>query len=320
MSGRRRFMKQEETSTYYDLPALKPTHWDWKVSGYIFAAGLSGGAQLLATLAPLRLGRRGESIQRNGRYLALAGALVSAPLLIADLQTPKRWYNMLRIFRRTSPMSFGSYILSSFGFFSGLAALGQFLADRGHRLGAGMAHLAQVPAAAIGAFMSCYTGSLLSATSTPLWAAAPRLLAARLAASSMAVGAAALSLGEEAGGRNENSRRLDAFAGVATGISLALSLLSKRHYRREGLDAPLQEGPAAACERGALLLGHGVPLACYAFNLLSGRRSSTASLVASLSVIAGGYLTREALLRAGNASAERPRDYFRFARRRHTRG
>ncbi len=37
--------------TYYDRPALKPSLYGWKVSGYIFVGGLGGSAQILATLA-----------------------------------------------------------------------------------------------------------------------------------------------------------------------------------------------------------------------------------------------------------------------------
>src|SRR5699024_1609157 len=140
--------------------------------------------------------REGLSIRRKGRYHSLLSALVSAPLLIWDLQTPRRVYHVLRSFRVTSPLSFGSYRLSGFGVVSWFTAVGQWTADRRVRLGGHLAHLAQWPAALMGAGMSCYTGALLSATSNPLWAAAPRLLAARLAASSLAMGAASLSLGE----------------------------------------------------------------------------------------------------------------------------
>jgi hypothetical protein len=47
--------------------------------------------------------------------LALAGAVVGAPLLIIDLKAPGRFYNMLRIYRTSSPMSFGSFILMEAG-------------------------------------------------------------------------------------------------------------------------------------------------------------------------------------------------------------
>lgn len=302
---------RSEPATYYGQPALKAPHWDWRVSCYIFVAGLSGGAQLLATLA----GEAG-GVRRNGRYLGFLGSLVCAPLLIWDLQTPKRFYNMLRIFRASSPMSFGSYILTGFGLFGGLTAFGQFLHGRGLALGGRVAGLLQWPAAAFGAGMSCYAGALLSATSTPLWAAAPRLLAARLAASSLAAGAAVLSLGEQREGEEGEGRRrgLDRIACLATGVGLGFSLLLKRCWRRRGVAGAVESGPVAQLERGALVLGHAVPLACYAAQRLSGRRSETLSVVGGLSILVGGYLMREALLQGGAASARRPRDYFRFAR------
>ncbi|HLS68525.1 MAG TPA: NrfD/PsrC family molybdoenzyme membrane anchor subunit [Kiloniellales bacterium] len=307
--------RKRDIPTYHDLPALNTPHWDWRVSAYIFAAGLGGATQLLSTATELLPHREGLSIRRKGRYLSLLSALVSAPLLIWDLQTPRRFYNMLRIFRITSPMSFGSYLLSGFGVFSGLTAVGQWTADHGFRPGGRLAQLAQWPAALMGAGMSCYTGALLSATSNPLWAAAPRLLAARLAASSLAMGAASLSLGERLTGKRRSSRRLDAVAALASTAGLLFSLLSSRTYRQRGVEGALEEKDIAKQEQAALVLSHGIPLACYAIDRLAGRRSDTLSIIASLSVVAGGYVTRDALLKGGRRSSQRPRDYFSFAGR-----
>ena len=91
--------------TYYGLASVKPSPFDWKIATYVYVAGLAGSSQIIATLAD-RLGdERDESIVRNGRAVAFAGALIGAPLLIVDLKTPERFYNMLRIFRTSSPMS-----------------------------------------------------------------------------------------------------------------------------------------------------------------------------------------------------------------------
>ena len=60
-----------------------------------------------------------------------AGSVVGAALLIIDLHTPTRFYNMLRIFRPTSPMSIGSYVLTSFGALSALLAAAQLRHDLG---------------------------------------------------------------------------------------------------------------------------------------------------------------------------------------------
>src|SRR3546814_5313663 len=116
------------------MPPLKPSPWDWTVSGYIFLAGLSGAAQALAYIGQ-RIDRAAYSgVRRTARAMATAGSAAGAVLLIIDLRTPRRWYNMLRIFRPTSPMSFGSYILTAFGGFSALTLLGELVEGRG-RLG-----------------------------------------------------------------------------------------------------------------------------------------------------------------------------------------
>ncbi|HET6466773.1 MAG TPA: NrfD/PsrC family molybdoenzyme membrane anchor subunit [Geminicoccaceae bacterium] len=306
--------------TYYGQPALKPAPWDWMVAAYIFVGGIAGAAQIIATLADLGGGGRVRGMVRRGRYLALAGSIAGAPLLIADLKTPHRWYNMLRIFRRTSPMSSGSYVLTGFGLFSALTAGGQYLADRtGRPLPRRLARATQVPAAFAGAGMGTYTAALLSATSTPLWAAAPRLLAARFGSSAVATGAAALSLGERVAGDGdpETARTLDKVAMAATAADLAFSLASEREYRAEGVDGPLRDTAWGAVDKvGAIAIGTAVPLACYALSLRSRdrRRARGLSIAASLAVLAGGMMLRQAVLHAGMDSARRPDDYFRLAR------
>ncbi len=301
--------------TYYGRPALKPSPWTWEVAAYIFLAGLAGSAQIIATAADLLGGRRARSIVRNGRHLAVAGAVLGAPLLISDLKTPRRWYNMLRIFRPTSPMSIGSYILTVFGGASALTAAGQLLDERGGREGSGLlAQVAQIPAALAGAGMSTYTGALLAATSTPMWAAEPGLLAARFACSAMATGAAALSLSEQID-EPENSRVLDQVALTATAAELAVSVVSERRQRARGVGRPLRQGGwGAANTIGAIALGAGVPLACYGLNQVRKRRSPGLSIAASLAVLAGGMIMRQAVLHAGQDSARRPDEYFRMTR------
>ena len=69
--------------------------------------------------------RRPESTAdtvRRGRYLSLLAPMIGSVLLIWDLHTPQRFYNMLRIAKRTSPMSIGTWILMSFTGFAGVSA------------------------------------------------------------------------------------------------------------------------------------------------------------------------------------------------------
>src|SRR5690606_2641364 len=100
---------------YYGLPALKASHWRWMVAIYIFIAGLAGSLQALALLwLATADGPELPSLVGHARYIALLCAVAGGALLIADLKTPRRWYQMLRIFRGTSPMSIGSYVLVGF--------------------------------------------------------------------------------------------------------------------------------------------------------------------------------------------------------------
>ncbi|MBV8612990.1 MAG: polysulfide reductase NrfD, partial [Acetobacteraceae bacterium] len=110
-------------TTYYGREQVKAAPFNnWLVGGYIFLAGLSGGAMLLSTLLDLARGRDAGGAVARGRYLSLLAPTLGAAMLVGDLHTPKRFYNMLRLFKATSPMSIGSWILVFFGVFSTLTA------------------------------------------------------------------------------------------------------------------------------------------------------------------------------------------------------
>jgi formate-dependent nitrite reductase membrane component NrfD len=297
--------------TYYGQPAVKQAPFEWMSAVYLFASGLAGGAQLIATLIRRFGAPRLQPVVRNGRYLALAGAATGPLLLITDLKTPRRWYNMLRIFRKTSPMSLGSYLLTSFGVSSLLAAWDETRA-RGPSgsEGARATRIIDIPAAMSAAGLSTYTGALLASTSTPLWSTAPRLLAARFASSAFATGAAALSLAEHASGRYASSATLDLIAAVATAAHVSVSLASERAYAQAGVAAPLRTGRAGAANKASLVLGGALPLICYAAIALGARPARKLSMFGAIGILAGGLLMRFAYHEGGKVSATRPRDYF----------
>ena len=122
----------EQGVTYYGLPSVKPSLCGGLVSGYMFVAGVGRSVQIIASAADLVGDPALAPIARNGRYIALGTTVLGGPLLIIDLHTPQRWYNMLRIFRKTSPMSIGTWVLMSFGSLSVALAAAQFAAERGH--------------------------------------------------------------------------------------------------------------------------------------------------------------------------------------------
>lgn len=306
--------------TYYGLPSIKPSLWGGLVSGYMFVAGVGGSAQIIATAADFVGDCALAPIIRNGRYIALGATVLGGPLLIVDLHTPQRWYNMLRIFRKTSPMSIGTWVLMSFGSLSAALAAAQFAADTGHspsRTMQTVIKLLEVPAALTGMAMSTYTGALLSATSTPLWAAAPRRIAAAFGASAMASGAAALTIaGQGRSASDEASRVLNRIALAASAVELFLLWSLRRRFREQGLDGALTEtGWGLAYDFGVMALGAGVPTLHHMESVIRPERAPRRALTISLAVLTGGFLLRHVLLRAGNTSAKRPKDYFRLTGR-----
>ncbi|HEU0168110.1 MAG TPA: NrfD/PsrC family molybdoenzyme membrane anchor subunit [Chloroflexota bacterium] len=302
--------------TYYERPALKPSHYGWLITSYLFVGGVAGASQIIAAIADMFGGADDRGVVRGGRYLALLGALLSPVFLIRDLHTPKRFYNMMRIFRPTSPMSIGSWTLAAFGTFSGLAAAGQLLHDlTGSALARWLARLAGVPAAGAGVLMSCYTGSLLSATSVPLWSSVWRLLPPLFGSSAMSTGSAATSLALQATGASEQTHvSMERIALAASAAELALTLACDRKWSASKLDEPLKSDPKLATAYRVGVLGFGVlmPLAIHALHVLTGKRWAWLSHLADASALAGGFTQRAVLTFAGNRSAERPRDYFRI--------
>jgi protein NrfD len=289
--------------SYYGRRQLKPAPFNRVLVGtYVFLAGLSGGTQLLATTLDLARGRAAGNAVRRGRYLSLLAPVLGSLCLILDLHTPRRFYNMLRVFKPTSPMSIGSWILLTFGGFSAVTAGAQFVANRVPGLGwlSRLTRVGALPAAVAGLGMGSYTASLLAATSTPLWAAAPKRLAVLFGASSVASAAAAMGLGE----RNARvGRDLDSVAVAALAVELAATLASADSYRRLDSDAMAGETLGAALPLG-LLLGSLV-LARGRFRWLSN--------AASLAVLAGSFAMRVRVLAEGDRSACRPDVTMRFA-------
>jgi protein NrfD len=303
--------------TYYGMPALKPSHYRWPIAAYFFVGGLSSAAQFIATVLDLLGGEEDRSLVRSGRYLAFLGSLVSPFLLIVDLETPQRWYNMLRIYRQTSPMSIGSWALTTFGTFSGFVALGQMLEDLfGWAVGHFMARLFSLPAAMAGAIVSLYTGTLLAATNIPFWTNAFPFLSSLFASSAASTATAALTL--TTGERNTPEsarRRLSWFALIAGSAELLFATLVESRWRRRQAAAPVQHQPLEPAWRfGVLGLGIVGPLVVHATEVLGTRQSRRVSVLAAIAMLVGGFILRVVFIFGGNESARRPGDYFRSTR------
>ena len=302
--------------TYYGLQALKNGPYGWLVTTYFFVGGVASAAQFLATVVDYFGKMEDRVIVRAGRYIALLGALISPFLLIADLHTPQRWYNMLRIFRPTSSMSIGSWSLISFGTLSGFVAVGQALEDLfGSTFGRWLARLTSLPAAVAGGVVAIYTGTLLASTNIPLWTTAHPFLSSLFATSAASTASAALSLAANAENAGEDTRRrLTWFALIAGAAELLLMAIIGRRWRKAGVAAPVSRptiGPVWA------LGAHGVgvigPLAVHAYEMSSHSNRKLNSLAAVATLI-GGFMLRAVFIFGGKRSGERPQDYFQVTK------
>jgi Polysulphide reductase, NrfD len=276
-----------EFRSYYGRPILKAPVWSDEVPAYYFAGGLAGASASLALGARLT----GNHRLASGALTASAvGILASLPLLVSDLGRPERFHHMLRVFKPTSPMNLGSWLLSAVG----PAAVGAAVADRLGilpRLG----RAAEVVAGVLGPALATYTGVLVADTAVPVWHEAgdhlPLVFAAGAAASAGAA-ATLLTPAADAG----PARRLAVGGALA---DLAAVEAMRRHLGDLGM--PYAQPPASRFANlargfmtaGALAVG------------LAGRRRPAAVAGAAV-ILVGAACQRFAVHKAGFLSASDP--------------
>src|SRR5205823_14478186 len=117
--ARRRAMSAEPRS-YYGQPVIAEPVWTWEIPVYFFTGGLAGASSVLSLAAKLRGNLK---LGAAALYIGAAADAVSPLLLISDLGRPERFHHMLRVFKPTSPMNVGAWILLASGGASNTAAL-----------------------------------------------------------------------------------------------------------------------------------------------------------------------------------------------------
>src|SRR5204863_9102343 len=158
----RRMVPPAEPRSYYGRPVIKEPVWTPEIPVYFFTGGLAGASAGLAFMARLT-GRR--KLARVATGNAFAAVAVSPALLISDLGVPKRFLNMLRVFKVTSPMSVGSWIISVEGGLLAVTAGHEFVGLFPRR----PARIAEALAALFGMPLATYTAALIANTAVPVW-------------------------------------------------------------------------------------------------------------------------------------------------------
>lgn len=312
--------------TYYDRPMIKKPTWKWPIPVYFFLGGVAGGAAVIGAAAELLGGERHKPTVRHARWLALILAALCPIPLIQDLGRPARFHHMLRIFKVTSPLSVGTWILTTFGVVSGVLGAKQAAEDdviirRESKLGRMLHAVPSGPLAVLhgvlGLGLGGYTGVLLAVTAVPLWAAAGILLGPLFVATSIASGAAALTLIGifRRNGSAETRCQVETVENVAAVAQLGL-LAAREALVPATINRPLRRGPwSRMWQIGAVGGGVAAPLAIRLASRLGGRRTSaTIAVVTSTLSLFGALVERFALVEAGKLSADDPRAYQELTR------
>jgi hypothetical protein len=278
-----------QMDSYYGRPIVKEPVWQPEIPGYFFTGGIAGASSVLHLVASA-LGNK--TLARRSLLIGAAADVASPALLVSDLGRPERALNMFRVFKVTSPMSVGSWVLIVSGGASNTAAVLE-LVGRLKRVKTA----AGLVAALLGGPLATYTGTLLADTSIPVWHEGrhelPWLFGASAAASAGA--AATVAVPPEVAGP---ARRL------AIGGTLAELALMETMRRRLGFIGEVYEqdaaGKLARVAKACTVAGAGL-LA------LRGSRSRGAAVAGGTLVLAGELALRWSVFKAGFQSARDPR-------------
>lgn len=276
--------------SYYGMPIINPPVWEeLEIAGYLFTGGLAGASSVLAAGADLT-GR--PRLAHRARLCASGAITISFAALIKDLGRPARFVNMLRVFKPTSPMNLGTWILSAYAPCAyGTAA--SSVSGRSAQLG----RIAGIGAGVLGSAVASYTGALIADTAVPAWHEGHRELPF-LFAGSAASAAAGFGLMAAPRGENAPAVRLAVLGSVA---DLIVERLLER--RLGPVAETLHIGAAGRRLRAAklLALAGGIGAATAA------RRNRPAAAASGMALLAGSVLTRFGIFAAGMTSARDPR-------------
>ena len=294
-------MPEADFKSYYGRAILKPPVWKHDVAIYLFTGGLAASSSMLAAGADLT---DRPALRRAGRASAMGALLASTFFLVKDLGRPKRFLNMLRVAKVTSPMSVGTWILTAYGGAAGVAAVSEasrlpMVRDRLgvlSRPAVAVGRPAGLAAAAIAPALATYTAVLLADTAVPSWHEAYRQLPFLFAGSAMASGA---GMGLIAAGAADvgPARRL-AVMGAAMEMAGARSV---RHTMGLLSEPYLTGRSARLLQAGEVLTATGVAGA------VLGGRSRVVRTVSGICLLAASLATRFGIFEGGVESTKDPK-------------
>lgn len=287
--GEQPMVPPAEFTSYYGKPVLNPPVWEARdIAGYLFLGGLAGASSVLAAGAQLT-SRPG--LERTAKAGAAGAAGLALAALVHDLGRPARFLNMLRVFKITSPMSFGSWLLAGY-VPAAAAAAGTAFTRRLPRPGAA----ATAVAAAVGPAIAAYTAALIADTAVPAWheghAELPFVFVGSGATAAGGLGLVGAPVSETGPARTL----------ALIGVCLETAALERMKQRMGMVAEPYSTGRGGTYLRAARALS-----AAGALGAVAGRRSRAASAASGAALVAASAATRWGIFHAGQASAKDPR-------------
>jgi formate-dependent nitrite reductase membrane component NrfD len=287
MARKRR--SEPEFTSYYGKPIINAPVWEEReIGGYLFAGGLAGASSIIAAGADLTAR---PTMARASKLCATGAISVSLLALVHDLGRPSRFLNMLRVFKPSSPMSVGVWLLFVYGplCFSSAASEISGIAPRSGRA-------AGIGAGVLGAGVASYTAALIADTAVPAWHEGYRELPFLFVGSAASAGAGLALLAAPVA----ETAPVRGLAAVGACAELIAEQLMER---RLGMIAEtLETGSAGRKIRAAKVLTAAGALGAV---FVGGSRRGAA--VAGGALMAGSLLTRLGIFEAGMASALDPK-------------
>lgn len=290
-----------EDVTYYDRPMLKESVWSIDIPIYYFLGGAAGSALTLGAAVQLAC-RDCRELRRFSavcHWTGIIGSSLGAAFLIHDLGRPSRFIYMMRVFRPTSPMNVGAWILAGA---APSAIVTGLCINRGGLLGR-VGEISGYVSGVFGAALAGYTGVLVSNSAIPAWIPGRRWMPLLFMASGASSAASVLDVFYT----SPIASRITLLFGTA---SRAMEIAAAHRVEAAAADVPkvvepFRSGGTGVLWKGASVLT-GVSLGLALFPGKSRRKRQIAGALGLL----GSFAMRFAVHYISNASARDPRASF----------
>lgn len=292
--------------TVVETAVLKAPRWGWEVPAYLALGGIGGASATIALGVRIANGGEARQLERTAHIVSGLATAAGGALLVLDLGRPSRFYNMMRVFRPSSPMNVGVWILAGQAGSTWVSIVADLaplhsptlvrLADL-VRVGTG------VVSGVLGLPLAGYTGVLLGSTANPAWHEVRRELPGLFLASATSAGSAMVTLVPTAG-RHRRSAELFGILGRVADLAMARRV-TRRLAPFPATTAAWEHGTAGKLDRAAtagtaaaLVLG------------VVGLKARWVRPIAGIIAVTSSFAQRFAVFEAGKAAAADPRTVY----------